>query len=99
MQQIGDIILLSTRNEISCSFFLEGISNGFRIGLTTPTQPLQPARRNLQAALLHRQVVDEYLQTELTLQRISGPFPLSLCTAAQISRFGVIPKRHQPNKW
>ena len=80
-------------------FFLERISNGFRIGLTTPTQPLQPAQRNLQAALLHPQVVDEYLQTELTLQRISGPFPQSLCTAAQISRFGVIPKRHQPNKW
>ena len=40
-------------------FFLERIPNGFRIGLTTPTQPLQPAQQNLQAALLHPQVVDE----------------------------------------
>ena len=81
------------------SYFLEGISAGFRIGLSTPAHSLHSAHRNLRAALLHPQIVDDYLQTELSLGRISGPFLKSQCSTVQISRFGVIPKRHQPNKW
>ena len=56
-------------------YFIDGISNGFRIGISTPVQALQSANKNLQTALLQPQVVDQYLQSELTLQRISGPFP------------------------
>ena len=80
-------------------YFIDGISNGFRIGISTPVQALQSANKNLQTALLQPQVVDQYLQSELTSQRISGPFQQTQCPAVQISRFGVIPKNHQPNKW
>ena len=62
-------------------------------------ETLRPTQKNLQGALLHPQVVDEYLQTELSLHRISGPFPQTSFPAIQIGRFGVIPKRHQVNKW
>ena len=44
-------------------------------------------------------LVDEYLQTEVSLGRVVGHFPLDALPAAHISRFGVIPKGHQPDKW
>ena len=43
--------------------------------------------------------MDEYIQNELSLGRISGLYPLSQCLEVHTSRFGVIPKNHQPNKW
>ena len=33
------------------------------------------------------------------LGRVAGPFQQSLVPHAHLSRFGVIPKNHQPNKW
>jgi len=39
------------------------------------------------------------LAEEVELGHISGPFPCSSVPHAHISRFGVIPKNHQPNKW
>ena len=53
---------LSTHpNQNLVLYFIDGISNGFRIGISTLVQVLQSARKNLQAVLLHPQVVDEYL--------------------------------------
>ena len=43
--------------------------------------------------------VEEYLQTELAAGRIVGPFQEGEIPAAQVSRFGVIPKANQPNRW
>ena len=80
-------------------YFLDGISKGFRISVTTPVQALQSTTRNLQAALLHPEVVDNHLQTEPTLQRISGPFQQTTYLVIHISHSGVIPKNHQPDKW
>ena len=53
----------------------------------------------MSSALVHPSVVDNYLQAELNHNRIAGPFPLSQCQEVHISRFGVIPKGHQSNKW
>jgi len=39
------------------------------------------------------------LKKELTLGRISGPYPPSTCARVHINRFGVIPKNHQQDKW
>jgi len=50
-------------------------------------------------ALAHRSVVDDYLQGELDHKRIAGPFLSSQCQGVHISRFGGIPKGHQPNIW
>ena len=91
--------LSSHPNHNLVQYFIDGISDGFRIGISTPVQALHSANNNLQSALLQPQVVDEYLQSKLTLQRISGPFQQTHCPVVQISRFGVIPKNHQPNNW
>lgn len=80
-------------------FFLHGISQGFRIGFRSSIHPLHSARRNLHGATLHPEVVDSYIKDELTLNRVHGPYSASQCPSVQISRFGVIPKSHQPNKW
>ena len=71
--------------------FLIGITQGFKIGYNYRTATHKPARWNLPGAISHPEVVDEYLQTEVS--------PLDALPAAHISRFGVIPKGHQPDKW
>ena len=60
---------------------------------------MKAARKNLAGARQHPQVVDEYLSKELSHSRITGPFSRSKLPSVQISRFGVIPKQHQPNSW
>ena len=53
----------------------------------------------MSSALAHPSVVDDYLQAELNCKRITGPFLPFQCQGVHISRFGVIPKGYQPNKW
>ena len=60
---------------------------------------LRSAKRNMPSALAHPSVIDNYLQVELNHNRVAGPFLRSQCPGVHISRFGVIPKSHQPNKW
>ena len=78
-------------------YFLESITNGFRIRFCGKN--LHAAKKNLQSALAHPNIVDEYLQHELSLGRMSGPYHVSLCPGVHVSRFGVIPKNHHPDKW
>ena len=80
-------------------FFLSGIQYGFRIGYNNPTAPLNCAHKNLEGAYLHPEVVDDYLKAEVFSNRMAGPFSSNSHKHAQISRFGVIPKRNQPGKW
>ena len=85
-------------NRVLVDFFIRGITQGFRIGFSYDLQTLKMAKRNLEGALSHPDVVENYLQTEVTLRRVAGPFsPLSV-PICQISRFGVIPKNLQPRK-
>ena len=53
----------------------------------------------MESARFHADVVDEYLQNEIELGRVAGPFPPTAVHNGHISRFGVIPKHHQTNKW
>ena len=80
-------------------FFLEGISNGFRLGFNHTQSTLKSAGRNLSAAIAHPDTVIEYLQHEISLKRVAGPFSRRLLPNAHVSRFGVIPKSHQINRW
>ena len=48
-------------------FFLEGITQGFKIGFNSGSTTLKSATRNLPGALLHPKVVEEYIQEELAL--------------------------------
>ena len=91
--------LVSHPNKDLVDFFLHGISQGFRIGFKGSTDSLHSARKNLQGAILHPEVVDAYIKDELALNRVFGPYSRHQCPFVQISRFGVIPKSHQPNKW
>ena len=86
-------------NQPLAQFFLKGITEGFRIGYNYGPLSLKSARRNLDCALQHKEVVSEYLQTEITNKRVSGPFMKSNIKNVHISRFGVIPKNQQANKW
>ena len=53
-------------------FFLQGISEGFRVGFNYQNTVLKPARKNLACAISHPKVVDEYLKTEVRKTHPSG---------------------------
>ena len=80
-------------------FFIYRILNGFRIGFSHLKFNLKRARKNMESAYAHKEVVDNYLQEELSKGRVAGPFTHSLVPHGQISRFGVILKHHKPDSW
>ena len=86
-------------NKPLVNFFMLGISQGFRIGFIGSHNSLKSARTNLGGALRHPQVVEEYLAIEVSQHHVAGPFDKAAVPRVHISRFGVIPKGHQPNKW
>ena len=92
-------LLAGHPDETLIRFFIYGISRGFRIGFNHPLSNLSSAKRNLYCALQHSTVVDQYLSEELSHHRMAGPFNTTLIPNAHVSRFRVIPKNHQPNKW
>ena len=65
--------LVDYPNQDLAQFLLAGISNGFKIGFNSSVN-LKSAKTNLHSAILHPEVVDEYIQNELSLGRISGPY-------------------------
>ena len=44
-------------------------------------------------------MIDQYLLLELEKGCVAGPFLISPNSNLHVSRFGVIPKKHQPGKW
>ena len=80
-------------------FFLSGITFGFHIGYNHPGRSLRSAHKNLEGALLHSEIVEDYLETEVANHRVAGPYNKKSCPNAHISRFGVIPKHNQQGKW
>ena len=92
-------LLISHPNRELVHFFLTGITHCFRIGFDHASCQLSPSKRNLHSASEHPEVIDEYLLSELQESRVTGPFAHSEVPAAHVSRFGVIPKSHQPDKW
>ena len=53
----------------------------------------------MESAHLHAEVVDDYLQTKISLGCVAEPFLSEAIQGGHVSRFAVIPKNHQPNKW
>ena len=80
-------------------FFLHGITTGFKIGYNLPSTTLKSTKKNMNSAYDHAAVVTDYLAAELAKGCVAGPFPPPMVPNTHISRFGVIPKSHQPNKW
>ena len=64
---------------------ISGISNGFQIGLKHTNSNLKQARKNIEGANAHKDVVSTYLQEELTKGRVAGPFAHSLISHGQRS--------------
>ena len=86
-------------NQDLVHFFLSGISEGFRIGYNYKEFTCKSARTNLFGALSHPEIVDQYLETKISLGRVICPFPPKGVPDVHLNRFGVIPKNHQPDKW
>ncbi|CAB4015845.1 Hypothetical predicted protein [Paramuricea clavata] len=60
---------------------------------------LTSARKNKASATAHPKIVDTYLQNEVALGRVAGPFLSSQLPNLHVTSFGVIPKAGQPGKW
>ena len=77
----------------------QGQEEGFHIGFKHGECACTSAKSNMQSALVNPTVVDKYLEKEVGLGRVIGPLKLEEYPTVHISRFGVIPKNHQPGKW
>ena len=91
-------VLRSHPDQRLVEFMLNGICNGFRIGFTKLPSSLKAARSNSEGAREHPDIVTDYLDTEISLGRIAGPFPPKAVPQVHISHFGVIPKG-QTGRW
>ena len=60
-------MLLSYPHRATADFFLQGLNSGFRIGCTSNPSELKSAKRNMQSALLHPEVVSNYLRPLLVV--------------------------------
>ena len=78
-------------------YLVQGIRQGFRLGFGYGEVQLRSASRNMRSAEDNAEVVEQYLAKECGLGRVVGP--LALDDSVHVSRFGVIPKPHQPGKW
>ena len=91
--------LSSHPDQALVKYVSEGLREGFRIGFKRDS-PLRSARSNMQSARLHPQIITDYLQKELSLGRMLGPFTAAeVPPGTHINRFGVIPKGHNTGKW
>ena len=93
------VMLQDHPNRDLVSFFMSGIMQGFRIRFNRIYHTLRSARKNLESAKERSEVVEEYLAAEISQNRVAGPFTRSSITDVDISRFGMIPKGYQSNKW
>ena len=77
---------------------LQGIEHGFNVGFDH-TSSLHSASSNMQSARSHTEVVSQYVEGEVAVGRIFGPFPRNAIPGLHINRMGVIPKGHVPGRW
>lgn len=80
-------------------YILEGLEHGFRVGFGYSMVSCKCAKRNMVSAEEHPEVVERYLAKERRLGRVIGPLECARFPQVQVSRFGVIPKPHQPGEW
>ena len=81
------------------SYLVQGIQHGFRIGFDWKERFGKPAKSNMLSAEQNPEVVDAYLAKEVAAGRVVALSAEHQLTEVHISRFGVIPKPHQPGKW
>ena len=91
--------MLTHPDQSFVTYVLDGLQNGFRVGFNRASVSLKSATQNMPSASLQPSVIDDYLYTELAKGHVAGPFSSPPLPHLHISRFGVIPKKHQPGKW
>ena len=82
-----------------CEYVIQGLRQGFRVGFQHSAQSCARAKSNMKSASDNPGEVDRYIEKEVRLGRVVGPSNPEELPEVQISRFGVIPKNHQPGKW
>ncbi|KAK3702245.1 hypothetical protein QZH41_016773 [Actinostola sp. cb2023] len=86
---------MSHPDQAKAQYVLLGILHGFKIGFDVPTT-LKHSKKNKPSAYQHADIIDAYLNNEVQLGRVAGPFNFPPLHPLQISSFGVIPKKGQP---
>ena len=66
--------LMEYPNRLLVTFFISGLTQGFRIGFNQLPVMLRSARKNLDGALQQPEVVDKYLTAEIAQHCVAGPF-------------------------
>ena len=80
-------------------YICNGLRMGFRIGFQHGSS-LRSTSANMLSANAHPGVVTDYIQKELSLGRMLGPFQSTdHLPPLHFNRFGVIPKGHNTGKW
>ena len=81
-------------------YICAGLRQGFRIGYKRGRK-LKSAVANLGSAVEHPKVITEYLQKELGLGRMLGPFQDTTpgLPPIHVNRFGIVPKGHNTGKF
>lgn len=79
-------------------YVTSGLRYGFHIGVNS-TRDLKGAKANMLSARQNPAVIDDYIQKEVGLGNILGPFLKGTLEGVHINRFGCIQKKHQPGKW
>ena len=83
-------------DKLYSQYILQGIRNGFRIGFDR-RQYTYPASGNLRVE--QPEVVSDYLNREVSLNRM-WKVPVAVHPRRiHISPMGIIPKKNKPNKW
>lgn len=94
-----DRVLVSHPDRAFARYVSQGLRQGFRIGFNH-SAPLKSAASNMGSTHQHPTVIREYIDKELALGCMLGPFPnASALPPIHINRFWVIPKGHNTGKW
>lgn len=87
--------LVSHPDAAFAAYIMTGITNGFRIGHSRAVSQLSTTPHNLMSAMVHPEIVQNYLDRECKAGRLTGPFKLKDLPEIHCSPFGVIPKKGQ----
>ena len=86
--------LLNHPDRLFAYYISNGVRCGFRLGYNRESKVIS-AKSNMISAAAHPSIVADYIAKELVKGRTIPWHSLP----AQVSRFGVIPKKHQPGEW